>query len=243
MKASILVPYRPEPWRDTLLMKTNAAIAEVMRLLVDRGDEAELITVDDFHEHEGLFNHPQAINRAASLATGDVYLIWDADTIPLYPAHVVDAIRAVWLGGHWRLPATYVQLTEEATKDVLAGGPLPHAPWTDEAIWVGDRVSWSGIVVVAQEAFWLVGGADERYKGWGADDVALAAALATLTGPVVRWDSAVLHLWHPRGDQETGNHRFNADGNRLAARYNDAWGNAAKMEKLIAQKPPARKEG
>jgi hypothetical protein len=51
---------------------------------------------------------------------------------------------------------------------------------------------------VSREAFETVGGLDERFRGWGSEDVAFAESLTTLFSPpqIVRGDC--VHLNHAR---------------------------------------------
>jgi hypothetical protein len=128
-----------------------------------------------------------------------------------------------------------VQLTEEATRRRLSGEAYGETPVADIS-WVGDQVSWSGIVVVPREAFYLVGGYDERYEGWGADDIAFGLSLETLYGPHLRYPGEAIHLWHPRGIQERGLHANGNDGRNLTRRYIRAAGNRVKMRALIVEK-------
>ncbi len=225
MNVSVLIPYRPDGGpRDRI---AEFALARLRDLLPD----AEIIHMDDRGDDPDLFNHGQAVNRAANWATGDVFLIADADTTYDYPAELLAALHAANEDRQWRLPQRYIQLDAEATRRSLEYGAVPAPIALEETVWVGDGVSWAGLVIVTREAFELVGGADERYVGHGADDVALGQALNTLYGRCVRYPGAAVHLWHPRDAQSNGAHR--AD---LTAEYDAASGNPDAMRALIEEK-------
>lgn len=226
---SVLVPFRPDGGqRDRL---RDFVHARIVKLLLPHQDP-EVIYWGDGNDHADVFNHGKAINECARLATGDVFLIMDADTTYLDGAGLVQALRRTSWDRRWRLPAVYHQLKEEATRSTLRCGRLPSPLMPAEIEWTGESVSWSGLVVVPKEAFWEVGGADERYIGHGADDVALGLALDTLFGKHVRFADAAVHLWHPRGVQEHA-----AFGGDLTERYLAAAGHPKMMRAVVAGKP------
>jgi hypothetical protein len=141
------------------------------------------------------FNKPAAINRAREKASGDVLLIGDADTYPGDLRAMVRLLETPWKRVPWVLPERYVKLTREATHDALYGPPRAFTEADYE--WVGRGVSWSAGVVVRAADFDDVGGYDERFSRWGADDVAFAMIMQTLIGPVERHPCACYHHWHP----------------------------------------------
>lgn len=234
MIVSVLIPYRPDVGsaRERLAEFTIARLRDYLPV------KTQVVVIDDYREHGDLFNHGQAINRAAEIATGDVLLIADADTTFGQPAEILTALHATGEDRLWRLPQRYVQLSKDATLRVLAGQSLTSLNEDDDFEWVGDRISWSGLVVVPREAFERVGGADERYVGHGADDVAFGLALETLYGPHERFEGTAVHLWHPRGEQELDLHEYGVEQLDLTYRYMDAAGNQELMTELVSGKRP-----
>jgi hypothetical protein len=233
MGVSFLVPYRASAEREPLFEFALDRIQAARVILEDLYDVlSEVIVSDDRGDDPALFNHGQAINRAASLADGHVLAIVDADTT--FSVSAASAIAASLRDGNWRLPRYYRQLTRAATSAVIANPNLLDADLETE--WVGEGVSWSGIVVVPRFAFDAVGGSDERYRGWGADDVALGLALNALYRPVERWEGSAFHLWHPRGVQEAGLHRYCDEQIHLTRRYQAAAERPREIEKLLSGK-------
>lgn len=237
MTVAVLIPHRPgDSHRERLMNFTRMRLHEVLHM------DDELLFMDDREGNADLFNHGEAINRAAVFANAkaDVYLIADADTTYDDPDALLGALDATSRDRKWRLPSRYVQLNENATEALIASerSDWPTAvEWEDRDVeWVGDRVSWSGLVIVPKEAFLLVRGSDERYAGWGADDIALGLALDTLYGRHERFDGAAVHLWHPRGVQEQGLHRFAEDGRTLTDRYREAAGKPEAMWEIVGEK-------
>lgn len=229
MTVSIIVPYRAEPVREPLW-----EFAE--RMLRASWVDPEIIVVDDDHENDGLFNRPRAINRARKVATGDVLLIADADTVPDSIASLVTAVEATQRDRQWRLPQDYLMLNERGTRLVMAGVRMRHLVEAESVQWHGEGICWSGLVIIPVEAFDAVGGFDERYQGWGADDVAMALSLITLYAPPVRYPGAALHLYHERDEQNRGGHRFSGAQNFLTWRYEQAANDADAMRGLLKER-------
>jgi len=169
--------------------------------------EAEIRTGTDFSVP---FSKTTAVNNAASKASGDIYVIIDADCY-MRPEPIIAAAKAI------RMPVArtsfvahsyrhFYRLTDEASRLVLKSDPGepfrfsdPPAPWEIENIDSSSFGHWFGalIQIMPREAFELVGGMDERFHGWGGEDVAFMQALDTLYARHKTTDNEVLHLWHP----------------------------------------------
>lgn len=176
------------------------------------------------HHDAGPFNRSAAINLAARLADeggpwGQAVIV-DAD-IFIDAQRVRQAVdvaartgRVAWAFGWW------AGLTQAASEALVAGDMDPdalvnelsalHAAGTPNSLGhvpVPDRlpgacekvnpVSWSCCFVVPRPAFDRLGGFDERFAGWGWEDMAFQSAVVGLIGHE-RVPGAVLHLWHPR---------------------------------------------
>lgn len=235
MKISVLVPYRRDDGRRDRLWTW---VYPRLLLALQAHHEPHFVIADDARADPELFNRPQALNRAARRTNAGVILIADADTTFTSPLELVDAIEQTARDGIWRMPQRYTQLTEDGTDLFMAGRTLDEIG-PDGVTWEGDGVCWSGLVVIPREAWDIVRGGDERYVGWGADDVALGQALDTLYGQHERWDGNAVHLWHPRDDQNKGWHRNSVAQRELTERYDAAAGDLAKMGELILEKSPA----
>ena len=51
-------------------------------------------------------------------------------------------------------------------------------------------------MIFPREALDAIGGWDERFRGWGGEDVAFLRALDTLFGKHKTSNNAIFHLWH-----------------------------------------------
>lgn len=217
----VLVPRRPEPWRDRLWGHVRARIEDAVEWPI----------------HEGVDAGPQPMNRAAARNRAaaeaeewDVAVFCDADTVPDFE-RLEEAVGRALDAKHLVCPQdTFRSLTRAGTLAVLDGSCEVHeAP---------ERWDYpnpkSSCIVVHRDAWEAVGGYDERFVGWGFEDAAFYHACEALVG-VERLKGLCWHLWHPRSpekDPNTRDYRRNAE---LGARYKAASGSADAMRAILAE--------
>jgi hypothetical protein len=167
---------------------------------------------------DGAFNRSAAINNAAE-GDWDVAVVLDADVM-CEPDQVRRAIVTAATTGHLTFAFDeYRGLTPHMTAKVLSD-ELPLNRWSPEPQWQSPEVWNKGVrfrskvhessVVVCRRELWdLIGGFDERFVGWGQEDVAFAQACRVLAGDTIRIPGPVWHLWHARS----------ADRNEHLSRY------------------------
>lgn len=171
---------------------------------------------------DGPFCRSHAINEAAGKAGDwDVAVIIDADVLcdPQAVRAAVDlavATNGPTLAYHRR-----VLLSRESTERVMGGF---RGDWDGLARETKDRFDACSSAVVVTRSLWdAVGGFDERFIGWGWEDVAFRCATETVSGrELVKIASTCWHLHHI---VSSGNNRkestFQAN-KALGARYNEA---------------------
>jgi predicted glycosyltransferase involved in capsule biosynthesis len=204
-----------------------------------------------------------AVNDAARRAHGDVFVVLDADCY--LDGMVVDEcaanIRAARAAGErlWYMPYRhFYRLTSAASRYVMLHDPT-HPPRffaapppsmmllgvparTSLTVSDTEKAHWFGalIQVMPREAFELVGGMDERFSGWGGEDVSFLHALDTLYGKHKTTANGVIHLWHASIGTSVSDRRWegqrgaNANG-VLCARYGKASGDVAAMRELVEE--------
>lgn len=214
MKVSVLFPMRfQDPWR--------IQIAGWVWLRIKEDHPDWEICLGD---NPGEFNRGTARNNAAVEATGDVFVIWDADTV-CPDVFLRTAVESVVEGG-WALPyGRYYNLSRKLTEHYVAQDPqveiMRPAPEQVEH----DLDSVGGIIAIHRDQFVAMGGYDEGYVGWGYEDNAFALKAERSAGlPRRVEDGFVCHLWHEAPeDQRFGqpNIEFNRARFRLAERE---WG-------------------
>lgn len=192
---SFLVPFRGEGHRADVWRFVS------LRLFREHPD-AEIVVCSD--DGQDPFGKSQAVNRGAEAARGDVLFIWDADCWA--PPEQVEAAAAVVRDdpNTWARPwRRKVKLGQAETARILALGGDWDGTWDRKAPREAMNAFWaSPPLALHRSAFEEVGGMDERFRGWGGEDIAFARALwKTGHGFAKGIPGDCVHLWHPRGDR------------------------------------------
>lgn len=211
-EVSILIPYGPRSdWEERLFAFTIQRWSEFF-------PDWEIVLGDGGTP----FNRSRARNDAASRASGDIFVVCDADTTFLN-AHDLRIVRNLTDLKKWYLPAQYYQTTEQWTRDLLDGGIIESSVKYDREY----RDQPGGWRICHRRAFEAVGGFDEGFTGWGYEDTAFAEAMGAIIAPARRGGAAI-HLWHPterseRQEQEHIDHNRHRFGlYRRACNHNPA---------------------
>jgi hypothetical protein len=203
---SLLVPFQSE---DAQRLANWAWLKRYWRAALPG---AEIVMGRDKRATSGMpFSKSAAVNDAASRASGDVFVILDADGF-IDAETVLECarrIRAAVRAGRrlWYVPyRLFYRLTQEASGRLLSSEPqapisfsLP--PAVDDVLdFTGAALGhWYGamIQVLPRESFDALGGWDERFRGWGGEDHAAMRATDTLYTLHMTMRGQVLHVWHP----------------------------------------------
>lgn len=196
------------------------------------------------------FSKACAVNNAASRATGDVFVLLDADCL-IGPQAIIKAASRIRLARdlgfkEWYIPyRTLYRLTQDATRFLLScdptefrllDGPLPSQIENHDGSGEGHHFA-ALIQIMPAEGFWAVGGMDPRMRGWGAEDVAFLLAMDTLFARHRTLDEFVVtpsHVVFGRRHHRKWVGQTEEDPNgRLGARYRRAWMQPDKMRHLV----------
>ncbi len=232
--------------------RATGAIAATVPLLVprraDHGERDRLwefartrwpakeYTIYEGHHDAGPFNRSAALNTAARAAgTWDIAVIADADIL-IDRRQLRRAVHTSRRTGRITYAfSTFRALTAAGTEKILAGysgswHPLVH--WSQ----VGSPSSCFAV----PRALWdEVGGFDERFRGWGWEDIAFQLACATLAGGVDRIVGDVWHLFHPYSPHRDTNDPDQAAAKALADRYIAAKHKPDAMRALLSERVAA----
>jgi predicted glycosyltransferase involved in capsule biosynthesis len=136
------------------------------------------------------------------------------------------AHKSGWL----HFPHTHkTALSEAGTQAFYDGVPLHKCEAEDDA----DH-TFSSVVIVPRDLYEEVGGYDERFVGWGWEDLAFFWACATMAG-YDRVGGAVYHLWHPQSRADTYESPHYRANEELGHRYMEAKWNQTKMRSLLTE--------
>lgn len=105
--------------------------------------------------------------------------------------------------------------------------------------WLAARDEWdintfSSCYAVPRALWDAVGGFDDRFVGWGFEDLAFMHACRTLAG-VSRVEGVVYHLWHPRPREAQEGQRHYGANEALWRRYTAADGDPDAMRQVLAR--------
>lgn len=216
MKISTLVPWQPGcEWRERAWQHVAPRLP------------GEVITGAS---PPGPFSRTAAILDAAGRASGDVYVVSDADVLCDLDA----ALDHVSEHG-WAIPHRLIhRLSRESTEKVYDGAdwhglPLSTDNLQDRRPYVGHEAGT--LYVITAEAFWTAP-PDPGFKGWGGDDDALKLAYRCLIGAPWRGDADLVHLWHPPQPRDS-RVRGNAANMKLLKRYQRAARDRNAMRALV----------
>lgn len=187
------------------------------------------------HHNVGPFNRGAALNTAARNAGAwDVAVIIDSDVL-IDPQPVRSAVELaaqsnrMVLGFHDR-----VHLSPHGTEKVLNGF---RGNWENRGMVKRRfRDSCSSCVVVNRALWDRVGGFDERFDGWGWEDVAFRVACETLgDGDMIKMAGTLYHLWH-RTSHENNPREITFQRNKMRGEaYREARFNVDAVERLLRE--------
>jgi hypothetical protein len=206
------------------------------------------------------FCKTRALNNAAKKAKGQVLVILDADAY--MDANVVQDCADRIIEEHqegerlWFVPYRMLyRLTEAATLKVLKSEPtdpyrFPTPPDVEDVECTvkanyGRRYG-AMIMMFHRKALEVIGGFDERFVGWGGEDVALLRALDTLYAKHKSTPNQILHLWHPRiglsyRTMQWAGQDYSNMNDRLAMKYHRATRLPSMMRRLADESKAHRR--
>lgn len=256
---SLLVPFRAEHHDDQRAVNWRW-LKEYWRSHLPG---AEIIEGEDWASviNPNLpFSKSAAVNNAARKASGDIYVIVDADGY-IDIDSVLEAakrIRHAREKGHrlWYVPYRwFYRLTRKCSHKLLESNPrhplkfpMPPPHHCIQSTDGSQHGHWFGamIQIMPAEAFWEVGGWDERFRGWGGEDAAAMRAMDTLFARHKTMPQQVLHVWHPMHSPSEQNKEWISWKNRiwagqknsnvnnwLSGLYHKAYGDPQKMRTLV----------
>lgn len=185
MTLAVLAPYRADtPHREAIQVTTR-------RLWAEQG--VEVVYADD--GLDGLFSYARAANRARKMTDADHLLIYNVDALPL-PSAALAALEQVLSDAPWSVVFEGQRRFTPAQTEWLLRGATPEQVGEP-----GGEICWGREALPAVRAsVWdELRGMDERFIGWGAEDLAFHHVLRELfpTGNDQPRFGLFRSLWHP----------------------------------------------
>ena len=208
-----------------------------------------------------IFSKTTAVNNAVAESHGDIIVILDADCYIDSTAILscAEQIRSHRKKGYrlWFMPYRYsYRLSDKTSRGVIDSDPfsppdLFNSLISADMIDIGD-VTYTGVIarggnahwfgalvqVMPREAFFAAGAMDERFIGWGGEDISFMHAVDTLYGKHKTISGKVFHLWHPNNGTSVKNRTWDGQAGAnsngwLAWRYSGANGDYGRMLNLV----------
>ena len=160
-----------------------------------------------FIYNSGDFNKSWGINYAAKKSKGDVLIVIDADMF-IDAGVLLQGVDQVRSGVDAINPYEYlVDLTQEETQALLQGDQQLNISRTHEQL---NRSQLrqippfcGGIFIIDRHFYFSVGGMDERFSGWGAEDDAMTLRVKANSREVrILENQMAYHLWHESDPQQ-----------------------------------------
>lgn len=249
-RITILVPFRSDKGRRAVTWQW------LERFYRDHLPEDTEIIVG--WNGENPFCKTAAVNEAYKAGHGDIIVIMDADCF-IDPKVILDAAHKIRVARRegkklWFIPyRRFFRMKEWSSWLILLSSPHrpltfdfnpprdTYEPLTKDSVSAGHW--WGALIqIMPYEAFEVAGGMDERFKGWGGEDISFMHAVDTLYGPHKTLDNGVEHLWHPsikgawKGTRQWAGQDRPEINDPMSGKYEQALGDKRKMRKLVKGK-------
>lgn len=161
-----------------------------------------------------VFHRTRYINRLLHMADTDIVAVWDTDVLLAY-GQILEAAERVCDGCTLACPynGQVVMLKKQLSGYVRKSLDLEYLRCLRLHPITGRRFC-GGAYLVHRERYLQCGGENERFTGWGPEDMERMHRVRIL-GHRVEWTGSgqLYHLYHPRG--KNSDFQSEADGDRL----------------------------
>lgn len=228
VRLAVAIPWRAgHRWREILCEYTYQHLQKIF----------PEFPVEFFDTADELFSRGAACNEAMrTFKDYEAVLICDADILPDRAAVMAAAAAA---DGHMHIPFNrYYRLELDATERILHGAD----PEPEKTLVTPRDYPVGGVTVMNPEAWWSIGGMDERFGAWGYHDRAFYYAARALSG-VTRHEGDAIHLWHDEGGAGEEEYRYREEVQKvnvaLCDEYERAQNDPVRMREIIGSAPGA----
>jgi predicted glycosyltransferase involved in capsule biosynthesis len=150
------------------------------------------------------FNRSRARNSGVEKAKTEWIILADADTTFGDPDSFRDILEGIDSVKSWIIPYggnDYYALSKEYTDSLILN---PYNQRISDPDYEFKIKSWAGLAIMRRGDYIRMGGHDERFQGWGWEDVAFRVAADAILGRHERGENWACHLWHERDNADFG---------------------------------------
>jgi hypothetical protein len=230
-QVSVIIPFRED--RAGLRGPTKDWVEAHWRWALP---DAQIIVSPD--SGEDPFCKAEAVNNGYRLATGNVLIVADADTI-CEPKHLKVPIERALATNRLVVPWQQAYRPDDAdSATMMAEAPdkplhFPHEIRKRSPHTVNNTTA-AMVYVISKLGFEMVEGMDGRMRGWGYEDVCFRRACSALLGRPFYMTGEVISFSHPR-PRVHGNRVWDGDAGRLNAAYSRQYVQCGRdAEKMLA---------
>jgi len=182
-------------------------------------------------DHDGdPFSRSRAINQAAAFEVADADVLFIADCDILIPdlSQLLESSRLALEGDRYVVSFSHLRVLDwPGTEKVRAGFP-PDPAHEIESV----SLIWGCAFAISRTLFDRVCGFDERFVGWGAEDIGFLVSASTMGGDKQRVYGEAWHLAHPTNEERDNL----GENNALASRYRGCDGDPECMRMILAER-------
>lgn len=223
MKHTLIVPYRNKPTALPIWFKAveaqDRANWQVILVELSNAPTRDLPDWIDhlWLDHPGTFSRAKALNAGVSRSAGDYITIVDIDCM-MQPGHFqkIEAFYAIPENAQIKM-STRVRLLDKNTTYMALNKSDPYAhllakvfPDTErhQQLLLEEKIDYGKLlgnshITISRDQYRELGGFDERYVGWGAEDTEFNSRFWKHYGTeTVMAGGEMFHLWHERGQPD-----------------------------------------
>lgn len=222
MNPAVILPYRADTGDRSRNYRAVLDFWETFGCPINTADSSD----------PARFDKAEAVNTAVrDAAAADVLIITDVDILPTSLGQVIDAANQAYDRNAYVTTYTdLLTLNPAATRTVCDNLP-DDTPVPRSGLLDSHHNTWLCSFAISRSLFDRAGGFDERFKGYGEQDIAFLFAAGTFGGRGHAAGTAY-HLWHPFVDKD---HPLRQANHELLSRYRAANGHPDLMQALTGE--------
>jgi N-terminal domain of galactosyltransferase len=220
MNPHVCIPFRPADPERVANLACTVRQWEALGWPVHLGDSGH----DSFHRGASI----NVAAGEASDAGADVLVICDCDFLLDSTSQAVEAAETALRDGAYVVAFSSMRVLGQQGTNAIRDGRR----WQRTDIIENVALIWGNCFAVPTELFWRVCGFDDRFLGWGAEDIAFLVAASTMGGPKSRVMGGAFHLTHPTNEDRD----HLGENNALASHYRSADGDREAMKLVLAER-------